>query len=77
MPSASFEAAVALWLTTFIVSRVFWIVLGLWAGAKPAASTETRIAVVIVMAGFVFILSPYFFTGVPGLLAAGDAGSRS
>src|SRR5208282_6235197 len=57
MPRASFEAAVALLLTVFIVLRVFWIMLGRWAEARPAASTETRIVVVIVIAGFVFILS--------------------
>jgi hypothetical protein len=57
MPSAWFEAALALLLTPFMVLRVFWIMLGLWAKAKPAASTETRIVVVIAMAGFIFILS--------------------
>ena len=62
----------ALPLTVFMVLRVFWIMLGLWAEAKPAASTQTKI--VVVNAGF--IMSPYFFTGGPGLLA-GPAGSRS
>src|SRR5208283_4779133 len=57
MPRASFEAAVALLLTVFIVLRVFWIMIGLWAEAKPAASTETRMVVVMVIAGFIFILS--------------------
>ena len=28
----------ALLLTVFMVLRVFWIMLGLWAEAKPAAS---------------------------------------
>jgi len=74
MPRASFEAAVALLLTVFMVLRVFWIMLGLWAEAKPAASMQPRIVVVVVNAGF--IMSPYFFTGGPGLLA-GPAGSRS
>ena len=60
-------------LTAFIVLRVFWIMLGLWAQAEPAASTQTRIFCV----GFIFIASlPYFFPGVPGL-PAGVAGSRS
>jgi hypothetical protein len=59
------------------VLRVFWMMRGLWAEAKPAASTETRIVAVIVIAGFIFILSlSYFFTGGPGWLA-GAAGSRS
>src|SRR5450755_2941364 len=74
-PSAWFEAAVALLLTPCIVARVFWIMLGLWAEARPAASTHPRIVVAIVIAGF--IVSPYFLAGgVPGLLA-GPAGSRS
>lgn|SRR5271156_6503001 len=77
VPRASFDAAVAWLLTAFMVSRVFWIILGLWAEAKPAAMTETRIVVVIVIAGFIFIVSSYFFTGGPGLLAATTVGSRS
>ena len=64
----------ALLFTPFMVLRVFWIMLGLWAEAKPAASMQPRIIVVVVNAGF--IMSPYFFTGGPGLLA-GPAGSRS
>src|SRR5271156_6681660 len=77
VPRASFDWAVAWLLTAFMVSRVFWIILGLWAEAKPAAMTETRIVVVIVIAGFIFIVSSYFFTGGPGLLAATTVGSRS
>ena len=72
-PRASFEAAAAWLLTVFIVLRVFWMMLGLWAEAKPTAITPTRIVVVIVIAGF--IVSPYFFTGGATLLA--DPGSRS
>jgi biotin transporter BioY len=53
-----------------MVARVFWIMLGLWAEAKPAAITQTRIVTVG------FIVSPYFFAGGTGLLA-GPAGSRS
>src|ERR1700681_1385476 len=52
MPRASFEAAVALLLTPFMVLRVFWIMLGLWAEAKPAASTQTKIVTV----GFIMSL---------------------
>src|SRR5258706_4219278 len=52
MPSAAFEAAVALLLTPFMVLRVFWIMLGLWAEAKPAATTQTRIVTV----GFIMSL---------------------
>src|SRR5258708_23070391 len=52
MPSAAFEAAVALFLTPFMVLRVFWIMLGLWAEAKPAATTQTRIVTV----GFIMSL---------------------
>src|ERR1700687_6304692 len=52
MPGSSFEAAVALLLTPFIVFRVFWIMLGLWAEAKPAASMLTRIVTV----GFIMSL---------------------
>ena len=55
-----------------MVLRVFWIMLGLCAEARPAAITQTRVVTI----GFIFILSPYFFTGGPGLLA-GAAGSRS
>lgn len=72
MPRASFDAAVLLLLTAFIVFRVFWMMLGLCAKAEPATSTQIRIFTV----GFVFIPSSYFFTGVPAL-PAGDAGSRS
>src|ERR1035438_2845866 len=60
MPRASFDAAVARLLTPFIVLRVFWIMLGLWAEAMPAASTQTRIVVVIAIAGFIFIPSFLF-----------------
>src|SRR5208337_4242429 len=67
MPTASFEAAVGLPLAALMLARVFWITLGLWAEAIPAASTETRIVVVIVMAGFVFILSLLFLHRRPGL----------
>src|SRR4029077_4217129 len=56
MPRASFEAAVALLLTPFMVLRVFWIMLGLWAEAKPAASTQTKIVVVVANAGFIMSL---------------------
>src|SRR5580658_9397420 len=56
MASASFDAAAAWLLTAFIVLRVFWIMLGLWAEARPAASTATRMVVVLVMAGFLFIV---------------------
>src|SRR5450631_4705983 len=52
MPRASFEAAVALLFTTLMVARVFWIMLGLWAEAKPAAITQTRIVTV----GFIMSL---------------------
>jgi len=55
MPRALFEAAVVLLVTLFTGLCEF--TLGLWAEARPAASTETRIVVVIVIAGFVFILS--------------------
>src|SRR6266852_9361090 len=63
MPRASFEAAVSWLLTAFMVLRVFWIMLGLWAEAKPAASTQTR----IVRVGFVFILSLLFLHWCSGL----------
>src|SRR5258708_4406352 len=56
MPRASFEAAAALLLTVFMVLRVFWIMLGLWAEAKPAASMQPRIVVVVVNAGFIMSL---------------------
>src|SRR4030081_1773569 len=56
MPRASFEAAVALLLTVFMVLRVFWIMLGLWAEARPAASTQLRIVIVVVNAGFIMSL---------------------
>src|SRR4030081_378774 len=56
MPRASFEAAVALLLTVFMVLRVFWIMLGFWAEARPAASTQLRIVVVVVNAGFIMSL---------------------
>ena len=65
----------ALSLTAFIVLRVFWITLGLWAKAKPAASTQARI--VIVGVTLASSCPSYFFTGGPGLLAGRDAGSRS
>src|SRR3979490_1163597 len=52
MPRASFDQAVALLLTPFMVLRVFWIMLGLWAEAKPAASTQTKIVTV----GFIMSL---------------------
>jgi hypothetical protein len=61
-------------LTALIVLRVFCTMPGLWAKATLAASAETRIAVVAVIAGF--IVSPYFFAGAAGVLA-GPAGSRS
>jgi hypothetical protein len=77
-PSASFDAAVFLLDTAFMVLRVFWIMLGLCAEAMPTASAETSIAVFIVFAGFLFILSPYFFAGGPDFAAAAGApGSRS
>src|SRR6202023_3087171 len=63
MPRASFEAAVALLLTPFIVFRVFWIMLGLWAEAKPAASKQTKIVTV----GFsVSLLFLHRWSGLPG-----------
>src|SRR3982074_44297 len=52
MPRASCDGAVALFLTAFMVLRVFWIMLGLWAEAKPAASTQTKIVTV----GFIMSL---------------------
>jgi hypothetical protein len=61
---AWFEAAVALLLTPFIVLRVFWITLGLWAEARPAAIPQARIVAVMLIAGF--IVSPYFFAGGAG-----------
>src|SRR5260370_17940746 len=64
MPRASFEAAVSWLLTAFMVLRVFWIMLGLWAEAKPAASTQTR----IVRVGFVFILCLLFLRRWSGLV---------
>jgi hypothetical protein len=76
--SASFDAAAFLLDTVFMVLRVFWIMLGLCAEAMPTASAETSIAVFIVFAGFLFILSPYFFAGAVGFAAAAGApGSRS
>src|ERR1017187_6864386 len=56
MPRASFEAAVALLLTPLAVARVLCMMLGLWAEAMPAASTHTRIVVVIEIAGFILSL---------------------
>src|SRR5438445_11504472 len=56
MPKASFEAAVALLLTVFMAFRSCWIMLGLWAEAKPAASMQPRIVVVVVSAGFIMSL---------------------
>src|SRR5450759_1910356 len=55
MPRASFEAAVALSRTVFIVLRVFWIMLGLWAVARPAASTQTRIVIVGFIVSLLFL----------------------
>jgi hypothetical protein len=52
-PSAAFEAAAELSCTAFMVVRVFWITLGLWAAASPEASTQIR----IVFVGFIFIPS--------------------
>src|SRR5580658_4604578 len=70
-PKASFDAAVARLFTPFIVLRVFWIMLGFWARAKPPASAQTRIVVVVVImtgiAGFIFIPSFLFLHRRRGL----------
>src|SRR5208337_2300178 len=63
VPTAPFEAAAAFPLTAFILSRVVRIMLGLWAEAKPAASTQIKIVTV----GFVFILSLLFLHRWSGL----------
>src|SRR6266849_1247075 len=55
MPRASFEAAVSWLLTAFMVLRVFWIMLGLWAEAKPAASMQTRIVTVGFIVSLLFL----------------------
>src|SRR5260370_30748901 len=38
-----------------MVLRVVWITLGLWAGARPAASTQTRIVTVGFIVSLLFL----------------------
>ncbi len=66
----------ALLLTVFMVLRVFWIMLGLWAEARPAASTVCNRELSSLSLTLASSCPSYFFTGGPGLLA-GPAGSRS
>src|SRR5271155_2535017 len=65
--SAALVAAFSWLLTAFIVVLVFWIMLGFWAEAKPAAHTQTRTVIVIAVIGFVFvvIVVAWFIVSLP------------